>query len=247
MNQKCTHKPIILTNLHQSSHDPTLLAEAITSICLKRPPHLAPGQETALSKFTEEAGLYELPDQRVDQYHEKSIITAYFHLFDDLFFEGNVGKFCEVALFKGFLDSKRTRAMFDTLGKDNQREKRYEIRIHATTKVANQKKRLVHYLGTLLHEMVHVFLQLYACEECARKTEGLGLTGHGWAWMEVATAVKDAVGKKGLLGRDYPLGRLVGLVMELRTGAKMPTEEKVRQWTGVGLKEVNNELKRHKK
>lgn len=59
------------------------------------------------------------------------------------------------------------------------------------------------YANTLLHEMTHVILKVYACGKCEEeyKSSTTGLFDHGSAFMTLARAIGHAAGP--LLGDKY--------------------------------------------
>lgn len=56
------------------------------------------------------------------------------------------------------------------------------------------------YIGVLLHEMVHAFLHIFHCQASAQcqyivnhRTQGVGVTRHGGAWVECMRCIQDAI------------------------------------------------------
>ena len=62
------------------------------------------------------------------------------------------------------------------------------------------------------------FFQLWACdyEDCDRHFEKLGMSGHGFAWQDMALAVEDATRDLNFLNLEVSLYRIGGFVKELR-------------------------------
>ena len=75
------------------------------------------------------------------------------------------------------------------------------------------------YLGSILHEMVHSFFNIYVCKcevRCARKSTEMeedGCTGHGLPFLRVARGIEKFI--KGNLGMDITLGVETALAVEL--------------------------------
>ncbi|PMD38387.1 hypothetical protein L207DRAFT_585289 [Hyaloscypha variabilis F] len=77
-------------------------------------------------------------------------------------------------------------------------------------------ERLRIYIQTLLHEMIHAFIQIYACfcSRCKTKYEDQeGKTGHGQAWQSIAYEIEIFV--RNELGLDLDLNRVISIAEEL--------------------------------
>ncbi|KAF2623055.1 hypothetical protein BU25DRAFT_479648 [Macroventuria anomochaeta] len=46
------------------------------------------------------------------------------------------------------------------------------------------------WLGTLLHELFHAFVELYACQQCTWDEDAENLNGRGRVWRRVATQIE---------------------------------------------------------
>lgn len=81
----------------------------------------------------------------------------------------------------------------------------------------NRRKRLGWYVSVLLHEMIHVFLQLFTCrqEGCYSSLRHVGKTGHGFAFQQIAYVVEKAVGDRRFLDLRLDLNRCKSLAQEL--------------------------------
>jgi hypothetical protein len=66
-------------------------------------------------------------------------------------------------------------------------------------------------LGTILHELLHAFLDEFSCRRCPSYFEDLGHAGHGRAWQLVAKAIEEQTLR--LLGTEVYLGRLAAYTM----------------------------------
>jgi hypothetical protein len=84
-------------------------------------------------------------------------------------------------------------------------------------------------LSALLHEVVHAYIQHYACQSCASYKEDLGqLTGHGRAWHHVANAVERAAVR--YIGLPLALLRFESVRASWGTMEIWPTQKEVRDW-----------------
>jgi len=78
------------------------------------------------------------------------------------------------------------------------------------------KERLQGYIQTLLHEMIHAFINNYACfcSRCKKRyKQQAGRTGHGLAWRTIAYKVENFVHNE--LGLELDLNRVVAAADEL--------------------------------
>ena len=120
---------------------------------------------------------------------------------------------------------------------------RIEIKRLPSQRRARWTRRLVQdALDTLLHEMIHAFIMLYAAlpvepSECYRRTaQTEGLTGHGPCWVEIAAAVA-AEADRSLVGfwEKWELGIADSEFQEM---------EALREWRGrEGVGGVREELR----
>jgi hypothetical protein len=161
-------------------------------------------------------------------------LTAYFTLFDSVFFYGSLRTVCRLELTersRGLVDEATVKvATFES----NQDQVTSRITIHALVeesdirrlqqlrngngglvKGMSRKDRIRFYLGVLLHEMIHVFLYTYTCSggSCKVGVAGGARLGHCEAWFEIAFGIERAV--LGLLDMKVDLGRRESLVLEL--------------------------------
>ena len=98
--------------------------------------------------------------------------------------------------------------------------------------------RLLYYLGTLLHEMVHAFLMLWGCDRSScPKNEG-----HGGTFLDIAYALAKATRDSGFLNLKISLGLTVSLAVELqKTGERVPSDSQLARW-GIRRDELMNYL-----
>lgn len=88
----------------------------------------------------------------------------------------------------------------------------------------NREKRLVEYIGTLLHEMCHAFMTVWCCEarSCFQRSDCCGVTGHGDAWQDASLTVEQAAKKHLKLNLD--LGRMDSYALELVATGVAPSK-----------------------
>ena len=76
----------------------------------------------------------------------------------------------------------------------------------------NLARRLSEYLGILLHEMAHSYLQLFVLNQVG-SFQGQGAKGHGLPWMRITGAIELFC--SGVLGLPLKLGRSLSFALEL--------------------------------
>lgn len=93
----------------------------------------------------------------------------------------------------------------------------YDLRDYKKELNLNWTQTLAFYISTLLHEMIHGFFDLWACEhaDCKEDWHKKGKMGHGCAWQDAAVAVESAARDDNFLGLELDLGREVALAQEL--------------------------------
>jgi hypothetical protein len=134
-------------------------------------------------------------------------------IFDDLLFGSTVAARTSLE-FSG----TRTPILSRTYG-ETILEAGHRVTITVETMVGIGKthtQRLWHYAGTLLHEMVHAYIDLYISPgiRIPRFLAYTGETGHGFLWQDIAYTVETTfnamTGAKVDLGRQLDLGRELG-------------------------------------
>jgi hypothetical protein len=102
----------------------------------------------------------------------------------------------------------------------------------------DRQKRLVEYLGVLLHEMCHSFMGTWSCDarSCFQNSELVGVSGHGGAWQNTCVAVDEAVQKHFRL--KLPFSRPISYALEMvEAGLTTPSKHCAR-W-GITMPELN--------
>lgn len=93
----------------------------------------------------------------------------------------------------------------------------YDLKDYKKEHDLDWNETLSFYISTLLHEMIHGFFSLWACEhvDCKEDWHKVGKMGHGCAWQDVAVAIETAAKDDSLLGLELDLGREEALAEEL--------------------------------
>jgi hypothetical protein len=84
-------------------------------------------------------------------------------------------------------------------------------------------------LSTLLHEVVHAYLCVYACTMCeSSRISVMDARGHGRAWQHVAGLIEHAA--PWVLGVPLKLGRFNAIVKNWYDMKYWPTREELTEW-----------------
>ncbi|KAL5323957.1 hypothetical protein ACEPPN_008499 [Leptodophora sp. 'Broadleaf-Isolate-01'] len=213
-------------------HYPTYLAEKVIFFSKLRGEGLGRLQKLAIHRFHGER-IFDLRPE-VEDISDSAVLTAYFQFFDELFFFGSLG------------GSKRFILKFDSRlaeeggprGKFSKREvlnvqdgkqgQIFELLIYRQ-RGENRYYSLRAALGFMLQGMCHTFLKLWQCRtgEC---NEMWSEHGAGWAWQDMALAIKDAVSDRHFVNLDIPLGRIEMLADSLAVYPAFLKDEQLRKW-----------------
>jgi hypothetical protein len=196
----------------ENRHRATYLAEKLVSFSSRRGDQLTRLQKLALLRFHDNK-VYDLRDHI--EYSDHKVVRAYIDLFDELFFFGTLSS---PVRFR--LEHKRIYGKFGAVRPEYSLGKRCKVVLYDRLPEENTRyKRLRGYLGTLLHEMIHAFFRLWACDydECSYTWDSIGKRGgeHGVAWQDVAFALEKAVRDEKLLNLDLKLDREAAFALEL--------------------------------
>ena len=84
------------------------------------------------------------------------------------------------------------------------------------------------YLGTLVHEMLHAFFEIYTCGciDCCEGRDDL-YGGHGKLWQAAACAI-EKVDRRQFLGLELDFGRTLSLAANIQSGYNMPNAATLR-------------------
>ena len=197
--------------------------------------HLTPLQKHALDCYQKD-DIYNLRGN-IDNFKNNDILGAFFNLFDKLFFFGTIKERCRVQFshvesresgLQGY--SEVSPKGLIGLGPPKLYGK---IRLYSgNEKEPRRPERLIRYLGTLLHEMIHTFLELWMCphRDCSRRHETSGVTGHGYLFLDISWALQKAAKDKGLLGLDLDLTNELSLAQELKVAGRGIPRDRLAGW-----------------
>jgi hypothetical protein len=217
------HEKHLPTNqLKLSRHSPLDLAERVKEWSGRRDHNLNPRQRATMGHYRT-AQIFST--RNTGNYKEEDILEAYFKLVDDLFFGGTLAAYCKLNLIPtprfengghhkmGDCQKNTTEDFFGYIEKTC-----CIIRIWTRHDIADHRARRLAQLGTMIHEMIHAYFQIYSCENqvCRDKLEHLGKTGHGFAWQDAAYAIVIAANNMKYLNLPIELSRCSSMVSELR-------------------------------
>ena len=224
-------------------HRATYLAEKLESHSRRRGDQLTRLQKLALLRFHDDQ-VYDLRDHT--KYNDSEVLKAYVDLFDELFFFGTLSSPCTFQFIGGREKGKFGAVEYEykVVGKDLSgdllrlpplREKRCKLILYDRLPEENTRyKRLRGYMGTLLHEMIHAFFKLWACDYdgCSSTWDGIGQRSseHGRAWQDVAYALENAVRDEKLLNLDLKLNRAAALALEVIVEGRAIHKDDLLDW-----------------
>jgi hypothetical protein len=116
---------------------------------------------------------------------DKSVLDTYFKVFNHAFFFGslsNVG----VTLHSSRREEGGLYGRCKSVGVESTHIEIYKLKSNCV-----RQGKLLSYLGTLLHEMVHAVFAIYACDadDCRDRSENEGAKRHGSAFQTVLRAI----------------------------------------------------------
>lgn len=204
------------------------LALLLISNSKARGNELSSCQKTELSRYHKDAK-FDLRDH-VTRYSRVDVLNAYFYLFDELFFFGSINPRCSLRLkiqepsTNGYTMNGRTESM----GKGRRNIVTLYLR---KSEERTRFEAMSQYVGSLLHEMIHVFIFCWACDQgsCAERTHEGGV-GHGQVWQDIAYFLEHAANDKELLGLKLSLSRIEMLAQEVCRTGKPPTSGMLARW-----------------
>lgn len=173
--------------LKRNGHSAVHLAENMIQFSKLRGQNMNRLQRRAIVDF--HRYLKHILSDRLQYMSDTHVVKEHFSFFNNMFFFGSLYDHCILEMKqKHYLKAGK---MASEKSEFSAREliglppKWYKIRIYNNPE-PSRRLRLPSYLGSLLHEMVHVFLELYACDagSCCDAVERSGKSGHGWAWQE---------------------------------------------------------------
>jgi hypothetical protein len=208
-----------IPNLLLSSHSPVDLSSTIQTFISRRGNQINPSQRIGIESYllerkTGHFGTIAAPEDR-------ETMMRYYDYFNDIIFCGSLEGLCAIRFCR---DSDRLGMGTDDLGAAITPVTGSVHRVQipdgyaALIKIKDRSEesprmdeetRLLSYLSTLLHEMLHVFFGVYVClcsNACRKRhADEIGRNGHRKSWQLPALAVEEA--SLALLGEVVDLSR----------------------------------------
>ncbi|KAF8849037.1 hypothetical protein BDZ45DRAFT_697895 [Acephala macrosclerotiorum] len=220
-------------------HNSIWLAEKAVSFSKRRGDQLINRQNAALLKYRTDT-IFVLGKINA-HYTDEKVLGAYATIFDDLFFFGSLFPRCRIFLVKGKREETpnlRGHTTHQEINKLKRKAPFFEKHLETEITIIklperDRPARLRNYLGTLLHEMIHAFLEIWGCciEGCYDLWQQQGVRGHGYAWQDAASALEFAVQDRELLGLKLDLGRLKPLAVDVVYERQpVPSSEELTMW-----------------
>ncbi|KAH6721929.1 hypothetical protein BKA61DRAFT_700954 [Leptodontidium sp. MPI-SDFR-AT-0119] len=187
-------------------HYPTYLAEKVIFFSKLRGEGLGRLQKLAIHRFHGER-IFDLRPE-VEDISDSAVLTAYFQFFDELFFFGSLG------------GSKRFILKFDSrLAEEGGPRGKFSKR--EVLNVQDGKQGQIFELLIYRQRGENRYYSLRAA---------LGFMLQGWAWQDMALAIKDAVSDRHFVNLDIPLGRIEMLADSLAVYPAFLKDEQLRKW-----------------
>jgi hypothetical protein len=182
-------------------------------------------------------GLQTLSQQTEERLSQDEIILEeYYEVFNEIFFstalQHNRSTFNMIRAgtdeWKARKNELRAYTTYKRPSVSSREEAQASIHIFEIVESGNETRAqgMQSYIGTLLHEMIHAFIQVYTCRcaHCVKKHteyEREGQTGHGRTWQVIAHAVEKFCCNE--LGLELDLSRAYALAEEIHaTRVEMP-------------------------
>ncbi|KUJ07871.1 uncharacterized protein LY89DRAFT_677639 [Mollisia scopiformis] len=210
------HRHYPTTTYCRGRHSSHEVAKTVIDFAKRRGSTLHERQRVAISRYRSDNVFN---TRNAGNHSEGAIFEAYFKFFDLMFFGGILKLGCKVVLTGKDVEKMNAYGVASTHGKlVNGRPKGVygNIRIHNASHLKNPRDRRLAGLSTLLHEMLHCFLDFYTCfrSDCRDRFEDLGQE-HGIAWQDAAYALEECVRDPTFINLPLVLGRRLALVNEL--------------------------------
>ncbi len=165
---------------------------------------------------------------------------------DDLFFGGALSAYCKLELSPKpppLQDGAKLLGVCEKWARKNLFTGKLasvhcEIKIWTEKDISDERARRLDQLGTMIHEMIHAYLEIYSCpyKPCKERLSNAGKTGHGFAWQDAAFAIATATADISYLNLPIELGRCRGMVIELRA-SKETRNLDFKRW-GMGHRDL---------
>jgi hypothetical protein len=141
----------------------------------------------------------------------ENVVSQYFDSFNDIIFSGTLGNGCCKLVWSDVLNNGKWVGCAEPYRESHT----CIVRIVRRTDVTCKKTLLHLYIGVILHEMAHAFVELYTRARCGRDEcrgcleNSHGHTGHGFTWQLITRAIENttivALGLNVNIGRSHHL------------------------------------------
>lgn len=210
----------------QGGHYADHLAQRVVEFARYRGNDLSRLQLIAIDHYQHEPE-YNIRD---DSLSDDSFLRQYMKFFNDFFFFGTLTQ--KITIFMMVQEghdfnwnaktvmSENRKGGLQQLIVDNfyptEKDIQYDIVMYPRLGIKDMVERRLQYLGTLLHEMIHVFLHCFTCDypPCRSEFRQLGVSGHGKAWQDIALALEESVSAPKHLNLTLDLNRAACLALE---------------------------------
>lgn len=223
-------------------HNPEHLLDRLTSFAARREGNFSKLQQIALDHingdplFTREAitnlpaatlrvGPKKSKAEGIEGTSDRDIIVKYFSFFNKMFFFGALRR-VEIVLEVEDYKQAPAKGILGKLKKETPKTPQIRLRRRHTR---SREEDLQAYISMLLHDMIHVFFELYTC----RCSSPYWFTGHNASWIYVATALERACAELGVLAFDVDLERALSCALSVEG---WPSEHEFKDW---GLTEAD--------
>lgn len=235
---------------HENYHPTIWLAQTAIQYSELRGTHLTRLQKLAIHRYHHDP-IFDItsPPSGVN---DLAVMTAYSQLFNELFFFGSLKDRIHLK-FKENIESLDKELWGEVVPHGNRKGglkriwmtvkdphhdiKSYDLFIYSVAQeFDNRTDRLLQYISGLLHEMIHIYFNIWTCKKdrCSGGLDRLGRTGHGFLWLDVATALMIAVKDEKFLNLSLSLNRSHSLAREMVVSRVRMPRENLTRW---GLEE----------
>jgi hypothetical protein len=205
-----------VSELTKIRHSPVDLARRAQHETTRREMNLSHNQRSVLAKYKRQQIWERLSSNK---FRDEEVMKVYFDFFDELFYCSSLKKYCKVKLSSPSTENHanfKWRALIWSWPPKAHLLSAV-IRIFRRAEITENMTRRIFYLGRLLHEITHTFLELYSCwyTPCRECLQHLGPAGHGFAWQDIAYALEKAANDSNFLNIPVQLDRYDSLLVDL--------------------------------
>ncbi|KAG9237702.1 hypothetical protein BJ875DRAFT_438128 [Amylocarpus encephaloides] len=206
---------------------------------------LSPRQQDTLATLKMKIDALETKYGKEGLFENEDILRTYATIFDDLFFFGSLISPGQNRIIIKSIDKYYAHDIHPRMGES------VHIRSRGICEISIWRLNEDGQLGyrnlsamTLLHEMVHAFLMLYACGPCNKSWDGGGVTGHGQAWLDIMSILPIELVQHGVL--DSSVFEFLDLESDLAaelidSKREIPDETTLEGW-GLNRKRLEKEM-----